>query len=56
MMKKLMICLTLLLVIGALTGVALADKSTTGGILDDTRFPDMALRQALADKYGDAHN
>ena len=46
----------LLLTLACIFMLALAADAAAEGILDDTRFPDMALRQALADKYGDAHH
>lgn len=46
----------LLLTLTCIFMLALTADASAEGILDDTRFPDMALRQALSDKYGDGHH
>ena len=51
--KKLLPALLFVLALLALSGVAWAES---GGILSDTRIPDMAFRQALDARYGDANH
>ena len=49
---KLMLCMLCLLLVTA----RFPAKAESGGILSDTRFPDMALRIALDREYGDANH